>query len=86
MKIMQVSRMKKDLTPTQHQAFIAELERFYASPPSDLIIIADYVAVDQSCSFTLLEVPDMERLREINKPFTPFVDYDAVEVRPADKK
>ena len=85
MKIMQVSRMKA-LNQDQQNAFHVELERFYATPPTDLIIVADYVAIDESRSFTLLEVTDLERLHEINKPFTPFVDYEVFEVRPATDK
>jgi hypothetical protein len=85
MKIMQVSRTKT-LTHDQKKAFHAELERFYAAPPKDLIVVADYVAMDQSRSFTLLEVTNLERLHEINKPFTPFVDYEVFEVRPATDK
>ena len=84
--VMQVSRMKKDLTPEQQKAFGAELERFYSSPPSDLKVVADYVTVDNSSSFTLLEVSSMERLHEINEPFAPFVDYEVFEVRPATGK
>lgn len=86
MKFMQVSRMKKDLTPTQQKAFAAELERFYSSPPKDLTVVADYVTVDQSQSFTLLEVPHLDRLHQINKPFAPYVDYEVFEVRPASQK
>ena len=86
MKIMQVSRMKQNLSPDAHRAFRAELERFYAAPPKDLIILADHVAVDNSCSFTLLEVSNLERLYEINNPFSPYVDYDVFEVRPANRK
>ena len=84
--VMQVSRMKKDLTPEQQQAFAAELEKFYASPPPDLKVVADHVTVDESCSFTLLEVDSMERLHEINEPFAPFVDYEVFELRPATGK
>ena len=83
MKFMQVSRMKKDLTPDQQKAFTAELERFYSAPPADLTVVADYVAVDESCSFTLLEVSSLERLHEINTAFAPYVDYEVFEVRPA---
>ena len=86
MNVMQVSRMKKDLTPVQQQAFAAELERFYSSPPADLTVVADYVTVDQSCSFTLVEVASLERLHEINEPFAPYVDYEVFEVRPATGK
>ena len=86
MNVMQVSRMKKDLTPIQQQAFAAELERFYSSPPADLTVVADYVTVDQSCSFTLVEVASLERLHEINEPFAPYVDYEVFEVRPATGK
>lgn len=86
MKVMQISRMKQGLSPDQQKAFYAELERFYASPPIDLLVEADFVAVDESCSFTLLDVPSLERLREINQPFAPFVDYQVVEVRPATEK
>jgi hypothetical protein len=84
--VMQVSRMKKDLTPEQQQAFGDELEKFYSSPPGDLKVVADYVTVDESCSFTLLEVETMGRLHEINQPFAPFVDYEVFEVRPATGK
>ena len=66
MNIMQVSKMKQDLTPEQQQEFGAVMERFYASPPTDLKIMGDYVTVDQSRSFTLLEVSSIERLSEIN--------------------
>ena len=86
MTVMQVSKMKKDLTSAQQQAFAAELESFYSSPPSDLNVVADYVTVDQSCSFTLLEVPSLERLHQINQPFGPYVDYEVHEVRPASDK
>jgi hypothetical protein len=80
---MQVSKMKKDLTPAQRQEFQAELERFYSSPAADFTVVADYVTVDQSCSFTLVEVPSLERLHEINEPFAPYVNYEVYEVRPA---
>lgn len=83
---MQISRMKQNLTTTEQRAFQSELERFYANPPEDLQILADYVTVDQSRSFTLLDVPTMERLREINQPFSPFVDYEVFEVKPATGK
>ena len=86
MKFMQVSRMKKDMAPDQQKAFAVELERFYSAPPADLTVVADHVAVDESCSFTLLEVSSLERLHEINKPFAPFVDYEVFEVRPASPK
>ncbi len=86
MTVMQVSRMKQDLTPDRQKAFYAELETFYASPPADLTMISDYVTVDQSRSFTLLEVSSLERLGEINAPFVPFVDYEVFEVRPAQDK
>lgn len=85
MRVMQVSRMKQGLTPDQQKAFQSVLERFYASPPPDLSVVADYVTVDQSRSFTLLDVPGMERLQEINEPFAPYVDYEVFEVRPASK-
>jgi len=62
------------------------LERFYSSPPADLTVVADYVTVDQSCSFTLVEVASLERLHEINEPFAPYVDYEVFEVRPATGK
>ena len=86
MQIMQVSRTKKNLTPDEQKAFKAELDRFYGSPPKDLNVIVDYVAMDKSCSFTLLEVSSMERLHEINKPFSQFVDYEAIEVRPVSQE
>ena len=83
MTFMQVSKMKKNLTADEQKAFSAELDRFYASPPADLTVVADYVAVDDSCSFTLLEVSGLKRLHEINAPFAPYVDYEVFEVRPA---
>ena len=83
MKFMQVSKMKKDLTPDLQKAFAKELKHFYSTPPADLTVAADYVAVDESCSFTLLEVHSLERLHAINKPFAPYVDYEVFEVRPA---
>lgn len=82
MKVMQISR-NKQLTPEQWNEFKAALDKFYRSPPEDMTIIADYVAVDQSASFILLEVPSLERLKEINEPFEPFVDSEVIEVRPA---
>ncbi len=82
MKVMQISR-NKQLNPEQWDEFKKVLDTFYSAPPEDLEIIADYVAVDQSASFILLEVPSLERLAEINKPFEPFVDSEIVEVRPA---
>jgi len=82
MKVMQISR-NKELTAEQWEEFKAVLDEFYSSPPEDLEILMDYVAVDQSASFILLEVPSLERLAEINRPFEPFVDSEIVEVRPA---
>ena len=82
MNIMQVSKMKQDLTPEQQQEFGAVMERFYASPPTDLKITGDYVTVDQSRSFTLMEVSSIERLSEINKPFAPYVEYEVFEIQP----
>jgi hypothetical protein len=78
--------MKKDLTADEQKAFSAELERFYTSPPTDLTVVADYVTVDESRSFTLVEVSSIERLNEINAPFAPYVDYQVFEVRPAGEK
>jgi hypothetical protein len=86
MKVMQISRMKQGLSQEDQRAFQSELQKFYASPPRDLVISADYVAADQSRSFTILEVPSLERLHEINEPFSPFVDYEVFEVRPASGK
>ena len=86
MNIMQVSKMKRDLTPEQQREFGAVMERFYASPPTDLKIMADYVTVDRSRSFTLLEVSSIERLTEINKPFAPYVEYEVFEIQPARQK
>lgn len=83
MNFMQVSRMKQNLTLNQKKAFNDALERFYASPPADLTVVADYVAVDDSCSFTLVDVASLERLHEINEPFAPYVDYEVFAVRPA---
>jgi len=82
MNVMQVSKMKQDLTPEQQQEFGAVMERFYASPPADFKIMGDYVTVDQSRSFTLMEVPSIERLSEINKPFAPYVEYEVFEIKP----
>jgi len=83
MTFMQVSKMKKNLAADGQKAFSAELDRFYASPPADLTVVADYVAVDESRSFTLLEVSSLKRLHQINAPFAPYVDYEVFEVRPA---
>jgi hypothetical protein len=83
MTFMQISKMKKNLTPEEQEGFKAALERFYAAPPDDLVVLADYVAVDESRSFTLVEIHDIERLHEINEPFAPFVDYEVFAVRPA---
>ena len=81
MTFMQISRMKKDLALDEQKAFSAELERFYTSPPADLTVVADYVTVDDSRSFSLLEVSSLKRLHEINEPFAPYVDYEVFEVR-----
>jgi hypothetical protein len=86
MLVMQVSRMKRDLTPEEQKAFSQALEQFYASPPSDLGVLSDHVSVDGTRSFTLLEVAEMARLHEINEPFSPFVAYEVFEVRPATGK
>ncbi len=83
MTFMQISRMEKNLTPDEQKGFSAELERFYALPPPDLTVVADYVAVDESRSFTLLEVSSLKRLHQINEPFVSYVDYEVFEVRPA---
>jgi len=54
---------------------------FYANIPEGVVLHKDWAALDQSCTFALIEAQDQSLIEDIQRPFRPYVDIDIVAVR-----
>jgi hypothetical protein len=69
MLFMLINRTRASLSDAQYAELAALAKAFYASIPADVKISGEWVAVDQSQNYTLLEAPDIEVVRRIQAPF-----------------
>jgi len=81
MLFMIISRTRSDLSKTEFQHLGDLAKAFYANIPNDVVLHNDWAALDQSCTFALIEARDQSVIEKIQKPFRPYVDIDIVAVR-----
>jgi hypothetical protein len=80
MHYMIVNRTRAGLSAADYER-LAELARaFYADIPPGMRILGDWSATDGSCSFALVEVVDATQLEQVQAPFRPYVEMEAVAV------
>lgn len=81
MLFMLTNRTRTDLTPDEFMQLGELAKGFYANIPEGVALHKDWAALDQSCTFALIEAQDQSLIEEIQRPFRPYVDIDIVAVR-----
>jgi hypothetical protein len=81
MLFMLINKTRKDLSSEEFQKLGKLAKAFYADIPNNVTLHADWAALDQSCTFALMEADDQSAIEEIQAPFRPFVDIEIVPVR-----
>ncbi len=81
MLFMLINRTRNDLTQDEFQKLGELAKDFYANVPDGVVLHNDWAALDQSCTFALIEAEDQEVIENIQAPFRPYVDIDIVSVR-----
>ena len=81
MLFMLINRTRTDLTPDQFKQLGELAKAFYANVPDNVVLHKDWAALDQSCTFALMEAEDQAIIDSIQAPFRPYVDIDIVAVR-----
>ena len=82
MLFLLTSRVRPQLSAVQYGELAALAKAFYAAIPADMSIRGEWVAVDRSANFSLVEAPDLETVRRVQAPFAPFTDTTIVPVNP----
>ena len=80
MLFLLTSRTRPGLGAEQYGQLAALAKSFYASMPTDVAIRGEWAAIDQSANYSLLEAPDIDAVRRIQAPFTPFTETTIVAV------
>ena len=76
-----VNRTRTDLSKDEFMKLGELAKDFYANIPDDVVLHKDWAALDQSCTFALMEADDQSAIDTIQAPFRPYVDIDIVPVR-----
>lgn len=74
MLFLLTSRIRQGLGPEEYGQLAVLAKSFYASIPADVTIRGEWAAVDRSANYSLLEAPDIETVRRVQAPFTPFTE------------
>lgn len=82
MLFLLTSRTRPDLTAEQYRELGALAKAFYASIPEGMSIRGEWVAVDRSANYSLVEAPNVETVRRVQAPFAPFTETTIVPVDP----
>ena len=82
MLYMLVNRTRKGLGEADYAELAKLAQAFYDDLPDGLTLHDDWAAMDQSCTFALLETDDPSLLERVQAPFRRFVDMEVVAVRP----
>ena len=82
MLFLLTSRTRAPLSADQYGELAALAKAFYASIPAGMSIRGEWVAVDRSANYSLVEAPDVETIRRAQAPFAPFTDTTIVPVNP----
>lgn len=80
MLYMLINKTRKDLTAEQYQELGKLAQGFYDNVPEGITLHGDWSAIDQSCTFALMESDDPQLLEQIQQPFKGFVDIDVIPV------
>ena len=80
MLYMLTNRTRKDLAPQEFQKLGELAKGFYDNIPEGVTLHNDWAALDHSCTFALLETEQPELIEQIQAPFRPYVDIQAIPV------
>lgn len=81
MLFMLVNRTRTDLSKEEFMQLGELAKDFYANIPESVVLHKDWAALDQSCTFALMEADEQGAIDEIQAPFRPYVDIDIIPVR-----
>ena len=81
MLFMLINRTHQDLSQDEFIKLGELAKNFYANIPEGVLLHKDWAALDQSCTFALMEADDQSVVEAINAPFRAYVDIDVVPVR-----
>ena len=81
MLFMLVNRTRTDLSKDEFMKLGELAKAFYANIPDGVTLHTDWAALDQSCTFALMEADTQSLIEKLQVPFTPYVDIDIVPVR-----
>ena len=81
MLFMLVNRTRRDLSQEEFMKLGELAKDFYANIPEHVVLHQDWAALDQSCTFALMEADEQNAIDEIQAPFKPYVDIDVIPVR-----
>jgi hypothetical protein len=80
MLFLLTSRTRPGLGAEQYRVLGTLAKAFYASIPKGMHIRGEWVAVDRSANYSLVEAPDEATVRGIQAPFAPFTETTIVPV------
>ncbi len=80
MLFLLTNRTRPGLSPAQFGELAALAKSFYASIPANVSIHGEWAAVDRSVNYSLLEAPDIDVVRAVQSPFSPFTETTIVPV------
>ena len=82
MLFLLTSRTRPHLSAEQYGELAVLAKSFYASMPAAMSIRGEWVAVDRSANYSLVEAPDIDTVRRVQAPFAPFTETTIVPVNP----
>lgn len=74
MLFLLTSRTRPHLSAEQYGELAALAKSFYASIPAGMSIRGEWVAVDRSANYSLVEALDVDAVRRTQAPFAPFTE------------
>jgi len=76
-----VNRTRTDLSKDEFMKLGEQAKDFYAIIPDGVVLHNEWAALNQACTFALMEADDQSAIDTIQAPFRPYVDIDIVPVR-----
>jgi hypothetical protein len=80
MLFLLTSRVRPGLSAGQFGELAALAKSFYASIPTNVSIRGEWVAIDRSANYSLVEAPDIDAVGAVQLPFAPFTQTEIVPV------
>lgn len=84
MLTMLINRTRTGLTEEDYRVMGEQMQAFYAGIPPGVRIHGEYSALDWSRNFTVIETESEAQLRELMAPFAPYVEMEAIPVKPTE--